>query len=151
MKHCTKLLLAAVCTFLSFYSFAQKPASSKSSLFHNYPAVIPCSEAQLNRLFTARKGEQVKLSLAGNLVLQGGVTSNTLKYNTLQTLAIRLPGFNDILFSVTRRYDRNNRALYMAHLFDSRYADGYQLKRHADGTYQFIKIETEKMLPHCTQ
>lgn len=151
MKHCTKLLLAAACTLLSFYSFAQKPASLKSSLFTDYPVVIPCSEAQLNSLFTAREGEQVKLSLAGNLVLQGGVTSNTVKYNSLQTVAIRLPGFNNILFSVTKRYDSNNKAFYMGHLFDSRYADGYQLKRNVDDTYQFIKIATEKLLPHCTQ
>ncbi|MBL0355802.1 MAG: hypothetical protein IPP72_02455 [Chitinophagaceae bacterium] len=128
-----------------------KKSFSKKSLFNNYPSVINCTEAQLSSLFNTEKGRQVNLQLPGNLNLQGTVISKADKYNNLQTVAITLPAFRNILFSVTKRYDAANKAIYVGHLFNTDYADGYELKRNTDNTYQFIKIATGTLLPTCNQ
>jgi hypothetical protein len=151
MKNSTKLLLAALCIFSMLGSTAQKPASQKPFLFNNYPAVINCSEILLSNLFNAGKGQAINLSLPSNLTLKGTITSKLTKYNNLQTISIQLPGFNNILFSITKRLDAANKAVYIGHLFNSNYADGYELKRNAENNYQFIKIATEKLLPTCNQ
>lgn len=151
MKHFTKLVFAALCTFIAFGSSAQKTSSSKPFLFNNYPAVINCTEAQLSNLFVAEKGQPVNVALPGNLTLKGTITTKLTKYNTLETVTIQLPGFHNILFSVTKRVDAANKTIYAGHLFNSNYADGYELKRKADNTYQFIKIDMEQLLPACNQ
>lgn len=151
MKHFTKLVFAALFTFFAYGSIAQKPASPKPLLFNNYPAIINCTEAQLSSLFSADKGQQVNLVLPGNLNLKGTIKNKIAKYNNLQTVAMQLPAFNNILFSVTKRVDASNNTIYIGHLFNGSYADGYELKRNAGNTYQLIKIETEKLLPTCNQ
>ena len=151
MKSVNISLCFAIMLLISISSIAQKPSSPKLFLFKNYPAIINCTEAQLNNLFAAARGESISLSLSNELKLQGSITSKITKYNNLQTLTIKLPGFKNILFSVTKRTDDNNKNIFVGHLFNTDYADGYQLKRNADNSYQFIKIETEKLLPTCNQ
>ena len=151
MKPITNGLCMALFLLFSVHSFAQKPSSPKPFLFTAYPSVINCTEAQLNSLFDAGSGERVSLVLPGNLTLQGTITSKTTRYNSLQTVAIKLPAFRNVLFSVSKRNDAGNKPVYIGHLFNADYADGYQLKRTADNTYQFTKIETEKLLPTCNQ
>jgi hypothetical protein len=151
MKQITTGLCIAFLMLFTANSIAQKSSSNKPFLFTDYPAVIDCTEAQLNSLFIASNDMNVSLSLPGNLTLQGEVTNRATKYNSLQTVSIKLPAFRNILFSVTKRDDEGKKPVFTAYLLNTDYADGYQLKRNAGNTYQFIKIETAKLLPTCNQ
>ena len=71
------------------------------------------------------------------------------KNSKLQTVSIKLPAFNNILFSVTKRNDEKNNPVFTGYLFSNDFADGYRLIRKPDQTYQLIKIEMEKLLPTC--
>lgn len=151
MKPLIKGLFTALLMLFTVNIFAQKTSSKKLFLFTDYPAVINFSEAQLSSLFTATNDITVNLSLPGNLTLQGQVTSRSTKYNSLQTVAVKLPSFRNILFSATKRDNAGDKPVYTAYLFNTDYADGYQLKHNADNTYQFVKVETAKLLPTCNQ
>jgi hypothetical protein len=151
MKQISTGLCIVLLMLFNKNSIAQKTPTNKPSLFTDYPAVIVCTEAQLNSLFTAGNEMNVSLSLPGNLMLQGEVTNRATKYNNLQTVSVKLPAFRNILFSVTKRNVDSKKPVYTAYLLSADYADGYQLKRSADNTYQFVKIETAKLLPACNQ
>jgi len=151
MKQVTTGLCIGFLMLFSVNSIAQKTSSGKPFLFTNYPAVIDCTEDQLNSLFTGGNDLNVNLSLPGNLTLQGEITNRAIKYNCLQTVSVKLPAFSNILFSVTKRDDAGKNPVYTAYLLNNDYADGYQLKRNRGNTYQLIKIETAKLLPTCNQ
>lgn len=149
MKLSKSILLAALLVCCFSISFSQ---SKKALLFSLYPTIIPCTEAQLNVLFSAEKGEKTKLQLTDNFKLEGLVINKISKYNnTLQTLTVQLPAFNNLLLAVSKRKDENNQNVYIAHLYNNQFADGYQLIRTASNTYQFTKIETGQVLQPCNQ
>lgn len=144
---CTVLLTITACTVT-----AQSTKISKPYLFKNFPAAIDFSEAALSNVFSAKAGQSKMLALPGGLSLSGEVVSNISKYNgALQTLAIKLPAFNNMLFSLSKRKEKDNSVVYVGHLFSKDYADGYELKRNDNNTYQLVKVEMNEMLPTCNQ
>ena len=148
MKHILSILLAVLFTGCFSTSFSQ----SKKLLFSRYPPNIACTEAQLSKLFNADKGQQVSLKLSDNFKLEGPVFNKTSKYNnTLQTLVVQLPAFNNMLLAISKRAAANNQTVYIGHLYNSESADGYQLQQQGRNTYQFVKIETDKVLQPCNQ
>ncbi len=151
MKHCTQLVLAALCLLASTTTQAQKKSSAKPSLFKEYPTVINCTESQLASLFTYGENAEVTLLLPSGLELKGPVRWWARKYSNLQTVSIKLKEFGNTLFSVTRRYDANNNFVYVAHLFNPDYADGYELKRKDGSNYQLVKMETDKIIQICSR
>ena len=150
MKNLIITLSIVLCSFSAFTSFSQSAQNGKPSLFANYPSAINCTEAQLSSLFSAAPGQNVSMSLPGNFTIAGSVISNTAKFSNLQAMVIKLPAFNNMVLALSKRSDDNNRITYVGHLFNSKYSDGYELKRNTNGDYQFIKIETEKILQDCT-
>jgi len=148
MKPILSILLTVLFTGCFLTSFSQ----SKKLLFSRYPASIACTEAQLSKLFSADKGQQVSLKLSENFKLEGPVSNKISKYNnTLQTLVIQLPAYNNMLLAISKRSAANNQTVYIGHLYNSESADGYQLKQQGGNTYQFVKIETDKVLQPCNQ
>ena len=130
---------------------AQQMRSGKPYLFNNFPDTINCTAKQLSNFFTVAQGQNIKVSFGNNLTLNGTVKTIFTKHNTLQTVMVKLPSFNNILFAVTKRCDEKNNIVYTAHLFDSAYADGYELKKTGNNNYQFTKILLERILPTCSQ
>jgi hypothetical protein len=151
MKNIFKWYGFVVFLLVSQMSIAQQSRTTKPTLFSNYPATIICTESQLSDLFTITQGQNIKLSLPGNLVLEGTVKNKISKYGKIESMTVQLSSFGNMLFSVTKSNDENNNSFYTAHLFSNKYADGYQLKRNGKNIYQFEKIEMEKMLPACNQ
>jgi hypothetical protein len=139
----------AVCLLVSVSSFAQQSTEKNSFLFNKYPAIITCTETQLNSLFDTPKGGVISLSLQGGLKLNGPVLYKSSKYNNLETMGIMLPEFNHMMFSVSKRLDINNKPVYAGHLICHGFADSYELKHNKDNSYQFIKVVTEQALPKC--
>jgi hypothetical protein len=150
MKQALRLFCLTLCVFLSAASFAQKTVSHKPSLFANYPAIIDCTQEQLSNIFNAVPGQNIKLVLANNFIIEGPVKSYSNKYTNLQTVAIQLPAFNNMLFALSKRTDATDAVVYVGHLFNKDYADGYELKRNQGNQYQFVKIETDYLLPTCS-
>lgn len=151
MKNIFKWYGFVVFMLVSQMSIAQQSRTTKPTLFSNYPSTIICTENQLGNLFTVSPGKNIKLSLPGDLVLEGTVKNKINKYGKIETMTVLLPSFGNILFSITKSNDENNNPFYTAHLFSHKYADGYELKRNGKNIYQFEKIEMEKMLPACNQ
>lgn len=129
-------------------SFAQHD-HQRSALFASYPSTITCTEAELSALFQANTGQSVNARLGNVLPINGQVVSKEQRYQNLRLLTLRLPAYQNILLSVSERLDENNRPVYMAHLMDKKYSDGYQLKRQASGSYQLVKIEMDRILNDC--
>lgn len=151
MKHCTLLVLAALCLLASTSTQAQKKAAAKRFLFKDYPAVINCTETALASLFTYGNDAEVTLLLPDGLTLKGPVRWWAKKYSGLQSVSVKLTAFSNTLFSVSRRYDAANNFIYVAHLFNPEFADGYELK-HTDGkNYQLVKMETDKIIQICSR
>lgn len=147
-----KPFLSILLTILFIGCFSTIFSQSKKAFFSRYPAQVGCSEAQLCKLFNAEKGQQVSLELSDNFKLEGSVSNKISKYNNaLQTLVIELPAFNNMLLAVSKRTTSNNQNVYIGHLYNSESADGYQLQQQQNNTYQFVKVETEKVLQPCNQ
>ena len=147
-----KPFLSILLTVLFIGCFSTSFSQSKKAFFSRYPAKIACTETQLGKLFNAEKGQQVSLILSDNFKLEGSVSDKISKYNnTLQTLVIQLPAFNNMLLAVSKRSTANNQTVYIGHLYNNESADGYQLRQQEHNTYQFVKIETEKVLQPCNQ
>lgn len=151
MKHCTQLVLAALCLLASTSTKSQKRSSAKPSLFKEYPAVISCTEQQLASLFNYNNDTEVTLLLPDGLTLKGPVRWWAKKHSNLQAVSVKLTDFGNTLFSVSRRYDANNNFIYVAHLFNPDYADGYELKRKEGSNYQLVKMETDKIIQICSR
>lgn len=149
MKQIFNNLCTAIFMLAALSCSAQQASSKKLSLFNKYPAAINCTEDQLNNLFSVDLQKEVSIKLPGNLLLKGPVVIKQNKNSKLQTISIKLPAFNNILFSVSKRNDEKNNPVYTGYLFSNDYADGYRLIRKPDQTYQLIKIEMEKLLPTC--
>ena len=151
MKRCTQIVLVLLCMLASNSTMAQKKSSARPPLFKEFPLVINCTEEQLASLFTYDNGTEVTLLLPDGLTLKGPVRWWAKKYSNLQTVSIKLTEFNNTLFSVSRRFDANNNFIYVAHLFNPDYADGYELKRKEGGKYQLVKMDTEKIIQICSR
>jgi len=151
MKNLATTSLLVALTLCAAAVSAQNTLLSKPSLFSKYPNVINCTSAQLNSFFESDQGKNVKVLINNTFTLAGSVKSKLVKYNNLQTVVIKLPAFNNILLTLSKRTDKHEIITYVGHLFDNAYADGYELKKINNDNYQFIKISMEKILPDCNQ
>ena len=151
MKNLATIILMVALTLCAAAVSAQNALLAKPSLFSKYPDIINCTSAQLNSFFESDEGKNVKVSINNTFTLAGSVKSKLIKYNNLQTVVIKLPAFNNILLTLSKRTDKREIITYVGHLFDNAYADGYELKKINNDNYQFIKISMEKILPDCNQ
>ncbi len=136
-------------TLITVTATAQSNVAIKSKVFDNFPSIVQCSNAELNQIFVSVKGKQVAASFSNTLKFSGDVISNTIKYNKLHSITMKLPAYNNAIFSLTRRLDENNQMIYVGHIFNQNSSDGYQLKRSKNNTYQFEKIKLEEILTDC--
>ena len=149
MKNFATLIVLLLLSFT--VAFAQKTPATRPLLFSKFPDTINCTATQLNNFFKFAEGQNVSVSLQNTLTLAGSVKSNLVKYSNLQTVVVKLPSFNNILFSLSKRTDDKKNIVYVAHLFDRAYADGYELKKIDAENYQLTKISTERVLQDCNQ
>jgi hypothetical protein len=146
MKHVIQTV--CVCLFLSatLLSTAQ---SNKPHLFAHLPNNIQISTNQLEQLFTKIVGNKTNMPIQAGFSIDGTVIVNQTKFGTLQTVAIKLTQYNNIVFTISKRITANNSVVYTGHLFNRLYADGFELKNN-NNNYQLVKLETESILPTCS-
>ena len=151
MKRLTTTLCMALLALSAVTGYSQSMQAGKPFLFAKFPATIDCTEAQLASLFSAVKGQNISVSLANNLMLSGPVTSKLVKYGNLQTIVVKLPAFNNTLFSLSKQTDKADKNTYVGRIINPLYADGFELRRNEAGNYQLVKIDLEKILVNCNQ
>ena len=144
------LILCAVNT-MAQNNFSSRSLPVKPFLFKNLPNDIACTATQLNSFFSVNESQSIKILFSNTLKLAGTVRRNIIKNNQLQTVIISLPEFNNINFHLSKRIDTNNNTVYVGHLFDVAYADGYELKKTDKENYHLVKISLDKILPYCSQ
>ena len=115
------------------------------------PRSIKCSTLDLNKFFNLAKGQQkIQTSIADQLDMSGAVISSVAKLSNLFSTTIKLSAYDNAIFSISKRIDENNKPVFTGHILNSNSSDGYELKRNADDTYQFVKIDVAEILPVCT-
>lgn len=149
MKQLFTTIRVVLLLLLAANGFSQ--TNNRNLLFSNYPGIINCTDAQLANFFTGEQGQTVSVAFDSQFTLQGTITSKIKNYSNLQTVVVKLSAFNNISFSISKRIDENNQAVYRGHLVNKAYTDGYELSKSTTGNYEFVKVETEKLLPTCSQ
>ena len=148
----TFVVLLVLCAVTSFSQNTQGlHLASSAPLFTSYPSTINCKEAELNDIFKSLPGQNINVTFSGIPVFSGTVTSNIAKHSNLQYIAIKLPGLNNATLAISKRTDEKNNTFYIGHIINPKSSDAYELKHLADGSYQFIKTDKEKVLPTCSQ
>ena len=142
---------ALLCTMFATTGFSQSTGTAKPKQFDNYPRIINCSVAELNRAFTTAAGQPVNLSFSDNFSFSANVTDNTVKYANLQSVVLRSAIFNNSIFAISKRTEADNSITYVGRIINRDYFDGYELKKSETGNYQLIKIETDKVIQDCAQ
>ena len=152
MKNFKKILPFVLLIVLTVDCFAQNNHPSKTALFDALPKTINCTSVDLNKFFSIAPNQQtIHTSVSDQLNIDGAILSNTFRYKRLHSIVIRLSGYNDAIFSISKRMDENNLAIFMGHIIHQNSTDGYELKKTGDNLYQFIKASAEAMRPTCAQ
>ncbi len=152
MKNLLAILCVVLFSLMAVSLKAQSNRPVKPSLFTALPSVINCTSADLNKFFLLNRGQQkIQTTIAEKLNINGVITNNEIRYEKLHTVNIKLAEFNDAIFTISKRLDANNKPVFVGHIFPKNSADGYELKKTGEDTYQFIKINIDDILPTCAQ
>ena len=151
MKRPIPIALLMLFALLSATAYSQNTTTAKPRLFANFPDRINCSITELSKVFTTAATRSIDLSFSDNFLFSGTVTSNVVKYANLQTVVIKSPRFGDAIFVLSKITVTDGSSNYVGHIINTKYFDGYDLKRDASGNYQLIKIETSKVIQDCSQ
>ncbi|MBL0182324.1 MAG: hypothetical protein IPP96_08520 [Chitinophagaceae bacterium] len=149
MKHFAAIAIMLLFTFLATTGYSQ--TVSKPKQFSNFPDVINCAETELSNIFNATPGQNISLSFSDNFSFSGDVVNSVVKYSNLQSAVIKSPAFHNSIFSVSRITNKDNSVSYVGRIINKNYFDAYELKKNAAGNYQLIKVETDRVIPDCTQ
>lgn len=149
MKHCVPYTLMLLFILLSASVKSQNTNGVKPKIFNNFPEKINCSQAELDKAFLATANQNIRLSFSDNFLFEGIVTSNVVKYSNLQTVVIQSLVYDNAVFVISKITNTDNTLEYVGRIINQKYFDGYQLKKDAAGNYQFIKIETSRVIQDC--
>lgn len=150
MNPLSKTLLGLLLCLTSAMSFAQTKTSLKPRVFNDYPDQIGLSSITLRVALTSKKDESINIALGGTLLLRGKVISNDQKYENLQSMLVRLDGFNNSLLSISQITNEDKSISYTGRILNQQTSDGYEIKTDASGNYRLQKFETARILPDCS-
>ena len=150
MKRCAPYALFVLLFLITLTGFSQSN-TSKPKQFSAFPDVINCSETELGRIFNSPAGHFVSLSFSDNFIFSGNVTSNMVKYANLQTAVMVSPDYYNTIFSVSKIINTNGSISYLGRIINKNYFDGFELKQNVAGTYQLVKMETDRVIQDCSQ
>lgn len=143
------LSLTLCCCILYVLAYSQPIANQRPTLFDQLPASIHCTGDQLQSILQATTGSYIDFALAPSFSIKGIVASNRVKYQQLQTVAIRLSAYQNIVLSISSRRNEQNEVIYTGRIISPNYADGFEIRRIKGNDYQLVKIETEQVMPTC--
>ena len=152
MKHLlTKCICAVLFTLITATGFTQiqNAHKVKPALFAKLPATIKCSAAELNKFFAVAQGQSANVAFDNTLKTNGVITSNLAKYKNLQSLAIKLPEYNNATFALSKIIDESNNVIYSGRIINQLNSDAYELKKINADQYQLVKINLDDILQDC--
>ncbi len=141
------LLMVCLCTYAA--SNAQQNTQAKPSLFAAYPSTLNITETCLQNIFRLVKEQETVIDFGNNLLLPCKVISNEVKYNNLQTVIIRSSAFDNAMFQVSKITNPDQTVVYTGRIINEKAADGFEIKKAANGLYQLKKFETDRVLEAC--
>lgn len=121
------------------------------AVFSSYSSSIDLSESVLSAAINISKGEQANIQFANNFNFSGTVISNEQVYSNLQTIMIRSAAYNNALLQISKQINKDNSITYVGRIFSPGSADGFEIKRNAQGNYHLQKFETSHILQDCHQ
>jgi len=149
MKRTIYLAIGLICSIYSNQSYAQSTAS-KTARFANYPKIMYCNAAAISKLFTIKQGEQAVLNFNDQLSFKGAIVRKISKFNnTLQTLAIQLPELDNSILLISKRTATNNSEVFIGHLYNNKFSEGFQLIAGKNGEYEMVKIAVNQVMQPC--
>ncbi|GAB2828227.1 hypothetical protein [Ferruginibacter profundus] len=151
MKTLIPAAILLLCIVFATTATAQGTTGAKPRLFSNYPGKIICSQQELSKVFSAGVNQSVDLNFSDNFLFSGTVTSNVVKYANLQTATIKSPAFADAVFAISKITNADKSISYIGRIINTKYFDGYELKKDAANNYQLLKIETDQVIQVCSQ
>jgi hypothetical protein len=146
-----KLIMLCLISLTAINMFAQKNTISKPLLFSDFQDNISISASSLEKIFETKTDQLIQIDFEGGFNAEGQLIHYDTKNNSLQTIGIRLKNFHDIMFSLSRRADANNQIAFIGRIISHQFEDGYLLKKINEKEYQLTKIQTEKIMPTCSQ
>ena len=141
------MLMVSLCTYAS--STAQQFIEAKPKLFASYPATLNITESCLQNIFSLATHQEAVIDFGNNLLFPCKVVRNEQKYANMQTVIIRSSGFNNAMMQVSKITNSDQSVLYAGRIINEKAADGFEIKRSSNGTYQLQKFETDKILEGC--
>jgi hypothetical protein len=151
MKHSATLVSGLCCLLFGFNSIAQSNLK-KPTAFNAFPKIMYCSTASIANLFSIEQGQAAKIDFGENKLLEGKIINKISKYNnTLQTIVIQIPAYGNSILSISKRKEKDNNDVFIGHLFNNNFADGFQLKPGKANQYELIKTGTDQVLQPCNQ
>lgn len=151
MKHTVLSYVLPVLFALTATTTQAQSQGAKPALFTNFPDKINCNPEVLNQVFSFAAGQDATISGSSNFLFIGKLLSNTTRYDSLQTVVIRSAAFSDAIFVLSKLTGSDNKIEYRGRIINTKYADGYELKKDDAGNYQLVKFETDKLLQDCRQ
>jgi len=152
MKHLlTKCICAVLFTLITATGFTQiqNAHKVKPALFAKLPGTIKCTAAELNKFFAVAQGQSANVAFDNTLKTNGVITSNLAKFKNLQSLAIKLPEYNNAIFALSKINDENNNIIYSGRIINQMNSDAYELKKISADQYQLVKINLDDILQDC--
>jgi hypothetical protein len=151
MKHSATLVSGLCCLLIGFNSIAQSNVK-KPAAFNNFPKISYCPASTLANLFSIDQGQTAILEFGENKVLEGRIINKISKYNnTLQTIVIQISAFGNSILSISKRKEKDNSDVFVGHLYNNNFADGFHLKPGKNNQYELVKIATDQVLQPCNQ
>ena len=151
MKRPIPYVLVMMLMVFSIATHSQNVPAAKPKLFATFPDKISCANTELNKVFNSTTDQNISLSFSDNFLFSGTVISNVVKYTNLQTAIIKSPAFGDAIFVLSRISNADRSVSYVGRIINTKYFEGYELKKDAANNYQLIKIETDKVIQVCSQ
>ena len=103
----------------------------------------------MGQFFAVAQGQSANLAFDNTLKTNGVITSNLAKYKNLQSLAIKLPEYNNATFALSKIIDEDNNTIYSGRIINQMNSDAYELKKISADQYQLVKINLDDILQDC--
>lgn len=126
------------------YVWSQNNNTGKRPMFGSLSDRIPAALSELEKTFSAKPGQAVDYSFR-NMQFRGTVISSVKRYENLYSAVIRNDA-NGTLLSISKRINDDKSITYVGRIINNKATDGFELKKNADDTYTFHKIQMEELI-----
>lgn len=145
MKIIYKMAAIAMFLMVSYSMQAQIITSHRQNYFNKYADKLPANESELEKAFSTSEGGKVKINF-GDFSFYGIVTSSIKRYENLQSIIVKSPDLNNTLLAISRRVNDDKTVSYVGHILNEKYADGFELRKEKNGSYEMNKIKTDALI-----